>query len=324
MSSTATTQSKGEAEALRITQAGGYFGAEVAGVDLRQPLSGVMVEAIGDALARYEVLVFRDQDLAFDELVAFGEHFGSLSVHPFSFNRDDNPKGMVLDNSPDNPPQLTDRWHTDETFRAAPPMGTILQAKVVPPTGGDTVFASMTAAYSGLSERMQQYLHGLEAIHDFKPFRLLFADSPQARAKLRELEDAFPNPSHPVVSVHPVSGKRIVFVNPQFTIRIKGISDEENQAILNFLYGLTHIPEYQYRVRWQPRTVVFWDNRSTQHYAPHDYYPHRRFMERITIAGTPPLGVSGPYSPQAQDATGAWQEMRAHASKQLKHPSRLY
>jgi len=324
MNSPAATQPKQEAAALRVTQAGGYFGAEVEGVDLRRPLSSALAGAIGDALVRYEVLVFRDQDLTFDELIGFGEHFGSLSVHPFSFNREDNPKGMVLDNSPANPPQLTDRWHSDETFRKEPPLGTILRAKVVPPHGGDTVFASMTVAYKGLSERMQRHLHGLEAIHDFKPFRLLFSDTPEARAKLRELEDAFPNPAHPVIRVHPVSGKRIVFVNPQFTLRIRGVSDDESHAILNFLYGLSQVPEYQYRVHWRPHTVVFWDNRSTQHYAPHDYYPHHRFMERITIAGDTPIGVSDPYVPQPHDDGESWLEMRAHASKKLKHPSRLY
>lgn len=203
-------------------------------------------------------------------------------------------------------------------------MGTILSAKVVPPHGGDTVFASMTAAYRGLSERMQRYLHGLEAIHDFKPFRLLFSDTAEARKKLRELEDQYPNPSHPVIRVHPVSGKRIIFVNPQFTVRIKGISEEENEAVLSLLYSLARIPEYQLRVRWQPRTVVFWDNRSTQHYAPHDYYPHKRFLERITIRGDAVLGVKGDYIPQQEEDDARWLRMRADASKQYKHPSRLY
>ncbi|MGQ0546073.1 MAG: TauD/TfdA dioxygenase family protein [Betaproteobacteria bacterium] len=309
---------------ISVTPTGGYFGAEIGSVDLCGPLAPDQVAAIADALARFEVLVFREQDINLDELTRFGEHFGELSVHPFSFNREDKPKVMLLDNSPDNPPQLTDRWHSDETFRREPPLGTILSAKVVPPHGGDTVFASMTAAYRGLSERMQRYLHGLEAVHDFKPFRLLFSETPEARQKLRELEDQYPNPSHPVVRVHPVSGKRIIFVNPQFTIRIKGISEEENDAVLALLYSLARIPEYQLRVRWQPGTVVFWDNRSTQHYAPHDYYPHKRSMERITIRGDAPIGVQGEYTPQQEGDEARWLRMRAEASKQFKHPSRLY
>lgn len=309
---------------IRVTPTGGYFGAEISGVDLRHPLTPGEVGALTDALVKYEVIVFREQDINLDQLMRFGQHFGELSVHPFSFNREDKPEVMLLDNSPDNPPQLTDRWHSDETFRKEPPMGTILSAKVIPPHGGDTVFASMTAAYRGLSERMQRYLHGLQAVHDFKPFRNLFSDTPEARQKLRELEDQYPNPMHPVIRVHPVSGKRIVFVNPQFTVRIKGISEEENEAILNLLYSLARIPEYQLRVRWQPRTVVFWDNRSTQHYAPHDYYPHKRFMERITIRGDALIGVHGEYTPQEEGDDARWLRMRADASKEYKHPSRLY
>lgn len=310
--------------AIQVTPTGGYFGAEISGVDIGRPLAPETLAALQAALARYEVIVFRNQDIDIDQLMAFGRAFGELSVHPFSFNREDKPEIMLLDNSADNPPQLTDRWHTDETFRAEPPMGTILSAKVVPPHGGDTVFASMTAAYRGLSERMQRYIHGLEAVHDFKPFRLLFSDAPEARRKLRELEDQHPNPSHPVVRVHPITGRRIVFVNPQFTLRIKGISEEENEAILNLLYGLARIPEYQLRVRWQPGTVVFWDNRSTQHYAPHDYYPHRRSMERVTICGEAVLGVEGEYTPEQDGDEARWLKMRGNASKQFKHPSRLY
>lgn len=309
---------------IRVTPTGGYFGAEIDGVDLRRPLAPEEVRALTDALVKYEVIVFREQNISLDQLIRFGQYFGELSVHPFSFNREDKPEVMLLDNSPDHPPQLTDRWHSDETFRKEPPMGTILSAKVIPPHGGDTVFASMTAAYRGLTERMQRYLHDLHAVHDFKPFRLLFSDTPEARQKLRELEDQYPNPAHPVVRVHPVSGKRIIFVNPQFTVRIKGISEEENEAILNLLYSLARIPEYQLRVRWQPHTVVFWDNRSTQHYAPHDYYPHKRLMERITIRGDAPVGVQDEYTPQEEGDDARWLRMRADASKEYKHPSRLY
>lgn len=285
-----------------ILQVNGHIGAEVRGVNLAAPLDAAVFEAVQAALVRHEVLVFRDQAITLDQQMAFARRFGALSIHPFSPNLEDKPEVIVLDYSEDNPPALTDCWHSDETFRAEPPMGTILRAKVVPQVGGDTLFCSMTAAYRGLSERMKRYIHGLEAVHDFKPFRTLFGDSAGHRAKLRDIEDRFPNPSHPVVRVHPVSGRRILNVNPQFTVRIRDMKDDESRTILEFLFRQAHTPEYQVRVRWQPDTVVMWDNRSVQHYAPHDYYPQRRTMERVTIAGDKVVGVSGPYAPEAGEA----------------------
>lgn len=277
---------------------GGNIGAEVRGLDLRKPLTDEQFKALHEVFVRHEVLVFREQDISLDEQMAFARRFGELSIHPFSPNLDEQREVIVLDNSADNPPALTDQWHSDETFRIAPPAATILRAKVVPEYGGDTLFASMTAAYTGLSERMKQYIHGLEAVHDFKPWRHLFTSSEAHQARLRELEREYPNPSHPLVRVHPVSGRRLINVNAQFTTRIKGLKDEESQMILQHLYSRAQTPEFQLRVKWQPHTVVMWDNRSTQHYAPHDYYPQRRTMNRVTICGEPVLGVSGPYTPE--------------------------
>jgi taurine dioxygenase len=283
-------------ETIRL---GGNIGAEIRGLDLRKPLSPQQFEALHAVFVRHEVLVFRDQDISLEEQMAFAQRFGELSIHPFSPNLDDKREVIVLDYSADNPPALTDQWHSDETFRLAPPAATLLRAKVVPEFGGDTLFASMTAAYTGLSERMKQYIHGLEAIHDFKPWRHLFTSSEAHQARLRELEREFPNPSHPVVRVHPVTGRRLINVNAQFTTKIKGLKDEESQMILQYLYGRAQIPEFQLRVKWQPNTMVMWDNRSTQHYAPHDYYPQRRTMNRVTVGGDAVIGVSGPYTPEA-------------------------
>lgn len=312
-----------ESATLTVVPSGGYLGAEVTGVDLRA-VEPQQVQAISDALVRHEVLVFRDQDISFDELMSFGRLFGTLTVNPFTFNLEGKPEGMLLDSSPEHPPQLSDRWHSDETFRPEPPLGTILRGRIVPPHGGDTVFASMTTAYKGLSDRMQRYLHGLEALHDFKVFRHFFNQTPEAIKRLRQFEDQYPPSLHPVVRIHPVSGKRTIFVNPQFTLRIKGLSDEENAAILGFLYSLTAIPEYQFRVKWRPHTVVFWDNRSTQHYAPYDYYPHRRLMERVTVGGDAPINVTGEWERQHDPQESPWLKMRAHDSKSIQQPKNLY
>jgi taurine dioxygenase len=281
-----------------VRRIGGNIGAEIGGLDLRQPLPEAQFQALHAAFVRHEVLVFRNQDITLEQQMDFARRFGDLSIHPFSPNLDAQREVIVLDYSADNPPALTDQWHADETFRIAPPAATVLRANIVPEYGGDTLFASMTAAYTGLSDRMKQYIHGLEARHDFKPWRHLFTSSEAHQASLRKLEREFPNPAHPVVRVHPFSGRRILNVNAQFTVAINGLKPDESAMVLQYLYGRAQTPEFQLRVHWEPHTIVMWDNRSTQHYAPHDYYPQRRAMSRVTVAGEAVQGVTGPYTPE--------------------------
>jgi taurine dioxygenase len=274
---------------LRIRRLGVFLGAEVTGIDLTQPLDRATADAVRQAHAEHGVLIFPDQDISSDDLKRFGRYFGELSVHPFSTNAADAPELIVYDNKEGNPPAPTDIWHTDETFREAPPMGTALCSKIVPQVGGNTAFASMTAVYEGLSDRWQRFLSGLEAVHDFKPFRSLFPDDRAGIEKLRKFEDKYPAVTHPVVSVHPITGRKAIFVNPQFTLYIKGMAEDESRMILDMLYRKTLIHEYQYRHQWQANMLVFWDNRNVQHSALHDYYPQRRLMERVTMAGTRPI-----------------------------------
>jgi taurine dioxygenase len=304
---------RGSAAEIRVRPISGFIGAELEGVDLRRPLEPTQFKIVHDALVQHEVIVMRDQDITVDQQMAFGALFGELSIHPFSPNLADKPEVIILDYSKDNPPALTDIWHVDETFREAPPMATILRAKLVPEVGGDTLFASMSAAYRGLSERMKQHIHGLEALHDFKPWRPLFGH--KDRAKLRALEDEFPNPWHPVVRVHPVSRRRVLYVNQQFCVRIRDLKPDESDALLDFLYRQATIPEYQLRVKWQPNTLVMWDNRAVQHYAAHDYYPARRTMERVTVKGDRPVGVAGGYEPDDVAANGTVKPMIAEGMR---------
>lgn len=280
-----------------VRKLGPYIGAEISGLDLSLPLNAACIEQIAAAHAEHGVIFFRNQSINSEQLMAFGRYFGELSVHPFSTNTEKNPELIVYDNKEGNPPPKTDVWHSDETFRECPPMGTILCSKIIPQLGGDTVFASMTAAYDGLSDRMQQFISGLEAVHDFKPFKALFSRTEAGWKKLRKFEEIYRPVTHPVVSVHPLTGRRVLFVNPQFTLYIKGMEERESQVLLDTLYRQAWIPEYQYRLRWQPDMVVFWDNRSAQHYAVHDYYPQRRLMERVTIKGERPLGAGDTANP---------------------------
>ena len=140
----------------------------------------------------------------------------------------------------------------------------------------------MAAAYEGLSERMQRFISGLEAVHDFKPFKELFDDDEEGWQRLRKFEDLYRPVTHPVVRVHPVTGKKALFVNPQFTLYVKGMEETESRTLLDALFRTVHTLEYQYRHQWEPNMVVFWDNRWILHAAVHDYYPQRRMMERVT------------------------------------------
>ena len=281
--------------ALSIKRLGVFLGAEITGIDLTRPLGQPAIDALGLAHAEHGVLVFPDQVLSPDDLMRFGRYFGQLSVHPFSTSTADNPELIVFDNKEGNPPAATDIWHTDETFREAPPMGTALCSKIIPEVGGDTTFASMSAVYEGLSDRWQRFLSGLEAVHDFKPFRGLFPGDKEGMERLHRFEALYPLVTHPVVTVHPVTGKKVLFVNPQFTLYIKGMAEDESRTILEMLFRKTLVHEYQYRHRWRPDMLVFWDNRAVQHSALHDYYPQRRLMERVTVGGTRPL----PHGPAA-------------------------
>jgi taurine dioxygenase len=146
---------------------------------------------------------------------------------------------------------------------------------------------------------MQSFLSGIEAVHDFKPFRSLFPKTREGLERMRKFEDVYPPATHPVVRVHPVTGRKALFVNPQFTLYIKGMEEDESRTILDLLFRKTSIHEYQYRHAWRPDMLVFWDNRSVQHSALHDYYPKRRLMHRVTIGGERPAGDAPPADPKA-------------------------
>lgn len=281
-----------ERAGVTVTKSGINLGAAIGGVDLRQPLSEAQFKAVEDTLVEHELIIFRNQDINSDNLMDFGRRFGELTVHPFAPNEGKNaPELIKFRNDEKTPPYGTDVWHSDETFRAEPPMATILCAKEVPAVGGDTMFASMSAAYDGLSDRMQQFISGLEGIHDMKPFRPLFGKSEEERKKLQHFELMYPPQLHPVVRIHPVSGRKVLFVNPQFTVGINGMEEHESRTLLDLLFRQASVPEYQFRHHWEPHTIAMWDNRSTQHYAIHDYYPQRRYMERVTIRGGAVTGV---------------------------------
>jgi taurine dioxygenase len=282
---------------ISIKKLGVFCGAQVTGVDLTKRMDAETVEAIRLAHAEHGVVVFPNQKISSEDLMRFGRCFGELSVHPFSTNDQNRKELIIFDNKEGNPPLQTDVWHSDEMFRECPPMGTILCSKIMPELGGDTAFANMAAVYEGLSDRMQQYLSGLEAVNDFLPFKVSFARTKEGRESLRRYEELYPPVSHPVVRVHPLTKRKAIYVSPIFTLHIKGMAEDESRMLLDYLYRRTLIHEYHYRHRWQPDMVVFWDNRGVQHSALHDYYPNRRLLERVTIRGDRPIGDAPPADP---------------------------
>jgi taurine dioxygenase len=269
--------------AIRLTRLSGALGADVHGIDLSHDLGADIVSAIRAALIEHQVLFFREQPvLSVEQHRRLCRHFGELEVAPFQREASD-PTLLVLDQMESRGSQAAN-FHADNTFRPYPPMGAILQAHIVPEDGGgDTCFASMYAAYEGLSPRMQAYLDGLEAWHSLAQMAARLA-SHGLQTTLNMAD--WPPVRHPVIAVHPESGRKLLNVNYNWTTEIADLPAAESRTILDFLYAHIRSPEYQVRMHWRPGDVAFWDNRATQHYAVPDYRG-RRLMQRIAIAGEP-------------------------------------
>ncbi|MGH0033887.1 MAG: TauD/TfdA dioxygenase family protein [Myxococcota bacterium] len=265
----------------------GVIGATISGVDLRQPLEAADRDAILQALLDHGVLFFRDQDITPDQQVAFAEQFGEISIPPMAPGAEMRPEVMVLDQVAPRG-QGADNWHSDNTFMAEPPLGSILKAVELPSVGGDTCFANAVAAYEGLSAPMRSFVSGLRAVHDItKPMMRAVRAGIFDEARLAAAREQWPPVEHPVVRTHPVTGRKALYVNGNSTSHIVGLSERENDLVLPFLNDHVRSPEYQCRFQWDVHSVAFWDNRTVQHYAVPDY-TERRVMHRVTLAGDAP------------------------------------
>ncbi len=263
------------------------IGATVSGVDLRQPLSADEQAGIEAALLEHGVLFFRDQAITPDQQVAFAEQFGEISIPPMAPDSDLRPEVMVLDQVEPRG-QGADNWHSDNTFMAKPPLGSILKAVELPSVGGDTCFASAVAAYDGLSKEMRAFVSQLRAVHDItKPMRRAVRKGIFDEQRLEHARATFPPVEHPVVRTHPVTGRKALYVNGNSTTHIVGLSERENDLLLPFLNDHVRSPEYQCRFSWEPHSIAFWDNRTVQHFAVPDY-TERRVMHRVTLEGDEP------------------------------------
>jgi taurine dioxygenase len=277
-------------QSLRIQPIAGALGAEISGVDLSKDLSDETVADLRRAWLDHLVVFFRDQDLPPSRFLAFARRFGEPIEYPFVKGLPDFPEIIPVLKLETEKVNFGGVWHSDTTYLDVPPMASMLVAREVPPAGGDTLFANMYLAYETLSDGMQRLLAPLRAVASSSK-----ADASRtredrikdsARADAREEYVA----THPVVRVHPETGRRALYVNVAHTIRFEGMTTEESAPLLAFLYDHLTRPEFTCRFRWQPGSIAFWDNRCAQHNAINDYAGHRRSMHRITLAGDKPAG----------------------------------
>lgn len=263
---------------LSLTPLTPHVGAEVHGVDLNA-LTDAQFEEIERAWADWMVLVFRDQAIDKEAHKAFGRRFGELHVHPLNHSRSGDDEILEVKTTANSKYTAGDGWHTDVTCDAFPPMASMLYMHEVPEVGGgDTLYADMYLAYEMLSPAMQAFLEDKVAVHDGAiPYVGAYAVAPPEG-------QSYPRNEHPVICRHPVTGRRLLYVNAGFTSHIKGLRPKESRAILDMLFRMIEsTPALTCRVRWAPQTLTLWDNRCTQHHAVWDYYPHSRWAQRVSI-----------------------------------------
>ena len=261
------------------------IGAEISGVDLAGPLPEETMDEIRRALAENLVVFFRDQRMSPEQHLAFGRRFGELHVHPAAPHVPGLPELMVIRADANSTRANGEGWHSDVSCEEEPPMGSILHIRECPPHGGDTLFASMYAAWEALSDRMKAYLEGMRAVHDGEHvYRGLYSNLGVAD------KPSYPRAEHPVARVHPVTGRKALYVNAGFTTRLLGVPRDESDAVLAYLFRHAENPLFQCRFRWREGSVAFWDNRCAQHSAMWDYWPHVRQGLRVTVKGERPAG----------------------------------
>ena len=275
---------------MKIERLSPALGAIISGIDLNATLNGEAQQGLQAALVEHQVLFLRQQFLQAEQQRDLALLFGDLHIHPIYPAHERVAEVMVLDSHKQD---LRDNelWHTDVTFIQTPPLGCVLSAQQVPEFGGDTLWASSTAAYAALSKPMQALLDGLSASHDIrKSFPAArFAITEADAARFEKAKQDHPPVSHPVVHTHPVSGKKGLFVSEGFTTHINELTEAESNALLRFLFAHATHPNFQVRWHWQAGDVAIWDNRATQHFANFDYGAAHRIMHRATVLGDKPV-----------------------------------
>ena len=267
----------------------GALGAEIAGIDLSQPLADEVFAEIEAAFHEHIVLVFPDQHWTPAQQIAFTARFGPVEEHPLKSRPGlpEHPEVLVLLNQPGDRGPRNDIWHSDISFDETPPLGSVLYGLQVPEGYGDTMFCNMVAAYANLSPALREVLRPLRALHSAAGLAARNNAGNTNASPIAQVPDAV---SHPAVRSHPGSGKLALYVNPWFTQCFDGMTEAESRPLLDFLAAEATRPENVYRHRWRQKDVVMWDNRAAMHYAVRDYDETQiRIMHRTTALGDRPV-----------------------------------
>ena len=272
-------------ETITVKPIAGALGAEIAGVDLRQPLSNQQRSEIHDAFLAHSAIYIRDQELGGADLLRYARYFAEPAFYPFVEGMPDFPQIFELRKEPDQKENVGNAWHSDTTYLDKPPIGTMLYCREAPPFGGDTMVASQYLAYETLSDGMKRMLDGLTGIYSA---RMNGGRGNRAENKYMKMKDNVAQADqieaeHPVVRTHPETGRKALYVSTRHTIRFKGWTDEESKPLLQFLQAHCTRPEFTARIRWEKGTVTIWDNRCCQHFAINDYHGQRRVMWRLPV-----------------------------------------
>jgi taurine dioxygenase len=280
-------------ETIEVRKLAGTIGAEIGGVDLKRGLSNQVWSEIHRAFLENIVVVFRDQDLEPDDLMAVGRRFGAPADYPFVKGIDGYPNIFEIIKEPHETKNFGGVWHSDTTYLERPPLATLLYAKETPSQGGDTLFANQCVAYETLSPGMRALLDGLDGVYSAG----LKHDGGRANRhddirgmKVHSVEDAASIEAvHPVVRTHPETGRKALYVSRSHTIRIKDMTEGESRPLIEFLADHAVRAEFTCRVRWAPGTLTIWDNRCAKHFAINDYPGQRRVMQRLSVGPEVPV-----------------------------------
>ncbi|WP_336986947.1 TauD/TfdA family dioxygenase [Altererythrobacter aquiaggeris] len=272
---------------MKLTPMAPECGVEISGIRIADA-AGDELEAIKQAIYKHGVAVFRDQELTPEEHIAFANRWGGIDINNYFPLEDEHPEIAIVRKGAHQETNIGGAWHTDHSYDQIPAMGSILVARVLPPSGGDTLYAHMGAAYDALPAELKQDIEGLEAFHTAD--HVYQADGLYAQSDMgSDLrgQDQKTGATHPVVIRHPHTGRKLLYVNSAFTINIVGKSRAESLPLLGRLYDAAVSEANQCRVQWKPGSVAIWDNRVTWHNAMNDYHGHAREMHRITLSGEP-------------------------------------
>jgi taurine dioxygenase len=273
---------------VRIKPLTTAVGSEVLGIDM-SAADDETVALVRKTFNERGVVFLRDQHADADQFIAFARRFGELTSSPFNPLVEGYTELAIVRKEEQDTANIGGGWHTDQAFRPVPVMGTMLIARKLPISGGDTMFLNMGAVYDNLSEGLKQTLAGLRAVHSNAHVFGAKA-SKEERAKRRNMvniDEASNEATHPVVGTHPETGRKILYVNPTYTVQFDGWTVKESEPLLHYLYAQLARPEYSCRFHWEEGSVAFWDNRQVLHYAVNDYHGESRLMHRLMVAGPP-------------------------------------